>query len=114
MTPDRALQLQVLRDRVARIEGREGRGHGVLPFGDPRVDGCFPGGGLPLGRWHELTGEGMDAETGVSAAAFGVRISARLADRGQVVWVLQREDLHAPGLAGLGLPPGRFRRAFTR
>jgi protein ImuA len=108
MALDRARQLQTLRAQVARIEGREGRAAGVLPFGDPRVDGCLPGGGLPLGRWHELGGEGMDAETGVFAAAFGVRLTSRLADRGQVVWVLQREDLHAPGLAGLGLPPHRL------
>jgi protein ImuA len=69
MEADRAFQLQVLRDRMARIEGRDGRARGVLPFGDPRVDDCLPGGGLPLGRWHELVGEGMDVETGVSAAA---------------------------------------------
>src|SRR5687768_7410101 len=98
MTVERAMQLQVLRSQMARLEGRSGAGAGVLPFGDPRVDGRLPGGGLPLGRWHELAGEGMDLETGVSAAAFGVRVGARLAARGQVVWVLQRDDLHAPGL----------------
>ena len=108
MALERAGQLQALRSQLARIEGRSGPGAGVLPFGDPRVDGCLPGGGLPLGRWHELGGEGMELETAVSAAAFGVRISARLAARGEVVWVLQRDDLHAPGLAALGLPPHRL------
>ena len=108
MTAARARQLQALRDRVARIEGREAAAAGVLPFGDPRVDGCLPAGGLPLGRWHELAGEGMDHETGVAAAAFGARVCSRLAARGQVVWVLQREDLHAPGLAALGLPAHRL------
>ena len=102
------MQLQVLRSQVARIEGRSGPGAGVLPFGDGRVDRCLPGGGLPLGRWHELGGEGLERETGVSAAAFGARVSARLAVRGQVVWVLQRDDLHAPGLSALGLPPHRL------
>jgi protein ImuA len=108
MTAARAHALQALRDRVARIERRETAAAGVLPFGDPRVDGCFPAGGLPLGRWHELAGEGMDLETGVSAAAFGARVCSRLGARGQVVWVLQREDLHAPGLAALGLPAHRL------
>ena len=108
MTAARARELEALRARVARIEGREAAAAGVLPFGDARVDGCLPGGGLPLGRWHELAGEGTDLETGVSAAAFGARVCARLAGRGQVVWVLQREDLHAPGLAALGLPPHRL------
>jgi protein ImuA len=103
-----AQQLEALRARVARIEGRSGGCAGALPFGDPRVDGCLPTNGLPLGRWHELAGEGMDLETGVSAAAFGARVCSRLAARGQVVWVLQREDLHAPGLAALGLPPHRL------
>src|SRR3712207_2574337 len=103
MSPVRARQLEALRARVARIEGRETAAAGVLPFGDARVDGCLSG-GLPLGRWHELTGEGMDRETAVSAAAFGARVCSRLVGRGQVVWVLQREDLHGPGLAALGLP----------
>jgi protein ImuA len=108
MPPARARQLEALRARVARIEGRSAAAAGVLPFGDPRVDGCFSSGGLGLGRWHELAGEGMDLETGVAAAAFGARVCARLAARGQVVWVLQREDLHGPGLAALGLPPHRL------
>jgi protein ImuA len=108
MASARAQQLEALRARVARIEGRSGSCARVLPFGDARVDGCLPSGGLPLGRWHELAGEGMDLETGVSAAAFGARVCSRLAGRGQVVWVLQREDLHAPGLAALGLAPHRL------
>jgi protein ImuA len=72
------------------------------------VDACFPAGGLPLGRWHELAGEGMEAETAASAAAFGAALAARLARTGEVVWVLQRADLHAPGAAGLGIEPGRL------
>ena len=108
MPSSRTQQLESLRAQVARIKAREGPGRGVLAFGDSRVDGCLPEGGLPLGRWHELAGEGQDRETGVLAAAFGARLCARLAARGQVVWVLQREDLHAPGLAALGLPPHRL------
>ena len=106
MTPARASQLRALRARVASAEG--GRRHGVLPFGDGRVDSCFPGGGLPLGRWHELAGEGMEVETAACAAAFTAVLAARLAKAGEIVWVLQRPDLHAPGAAGLGVAPGRL------
>ncbi|HEX8570976.1 MAG TPA: protein imuA [Caulobacteraceae bacterium] len=106
MTPARASQLRALRARVAQAEG--GRRHGVLPFGDGRVDACFPAGGLPLGRWHELAGEGIEAETAACVAAFTAVLAARLAKTGEVVWVLQRPDLHAPGAAGLGVAPGRL------
>ena len=115
MTPARATQLRALRARVALTEGTA-RGRGVLSFGDGRVDACFPAGGLPLGRWHELAGEGMEAETGACAAAFAAVLAARLARAGggagevagEVVWVLQRADLHAPGAAALGVEPGRL------
>jgi protein ImuA len=108
MTSARASELRALRERVALVEGGSRREGAVLPFGDARVDGCFAGGGLPLARWHELSGEGLEAETGASAAAFGAALASRLSGKGEVVWVLQRADLHAPGAAGLGLPPGRL------
>jgi protein ImuA len=72
------------------------------------VDSRLPGGGLPLGRWHELAGAGLEAETAASTAAFAAALAARLAGAGEIVWVLQRADLHAPGAAALGLPPGRL------
>lgn len=104
-----AHRLRALRERVAALEGR-GRTPRVFAFGDARVDGRLPGGGLPLGRWHEVAGEGLEAETAAAPAAFVARLSARLtaasgAARGEVVWVLQRQDLHPPGLAALGLRP---------
>jgi len=76
----------------------------VLPFGDDRIDGLLPGGGLPLARWHEAGGEGLDVETAVSAAAFVAAVITPLARKGAVVWVMRRDDLHAPGLFGLGFP----------
>ncbi|NEX94056.1 protein imuA, partial [Caulobacter sp. 17J65-9] len=62
-----APRLAALRARVAALES-SGSALGVLPFGDARVDGCLAGGGLPLGRWHELGGEGMEAETAAAPA----------------------------------------------
>src|SRR5437868_6219867 len=47
-------KLEAVRARIAALE--TGADHGVLPFGDARLDRAFPGGGLPLGRWHEAGG----------------------------------------------------------
>lgn len=106
--------LRALRERLAAIEGGRRAGR-VLPFGDRRVDACLPGGGLPLGRWHEIVGEGMELETAAAPAAWSARLGSRLmgaqggagggAEGGEGVWILQCGDLHPPGLALLGLRP---------
>ena len=80
----------------------------VLGFGDPRIDGKLPGGGLALRSWHAFAGEGLDLETGAAGAAFIARLALPLAGRGELVWVLRRDDLYAPGLAGVGFPAERL------
>jgi protein ImuA len=95
-------KLRALRERVAAIEGG-GKTVRVQPFGDRRVDAHLPGGGLPLGRWHELAGAGMELETAAAPAAWSARLGARLAGEG--VWILQCADLHPPGLAAIGVRP---------
>jgi protein ImuA len=102
----REARFLAVRARIATLEG--GATAGVLPFGDRRIDGHLPGGGLPLGRWHEAAGGGMEIETAAVAAAFVAALAAPLAERGEVVWVMRRQDLYAPGLAGLGFPAGRL------
>ncbi len=77
----------------------------VLPFGDARIDALLPGGGLPLARWHEAGGEGLDVETAAASGAFVAALITPLARKAAVVWVMRRDDLHAPGLLGLGFPP---------
>jgi protein ImuA len=72
------------------------------------VDDCLPGGGLPLGRWHELTAAGMETETGAVTAGFAASLARPLARQGAVVWICRRDDLYAPGLAGLGFPAERL------
>ena len=124
----RAGVLGTLRARVAAIETSSKPGR-VLPLGDPRLDLNLPGGGLPLGRWHELVGEGLEAEDPAAVTGFAARLAAALSARngktrngktgngktgggetvgGETVWVLRRDDLYAPGLAGLGLDPARL------
>lgn len=101
----------------AKIAALEAAGRGVaetLPFGDPAIDRLLPGGGLPLGRWHELVGEGLEVETAAAPAAFAALMAAPLARRGEAVWVLRRDDLYAPGLAGLGFPADRLIQVCAR
>jgi protein ImuA len=105
---------RALRAKIAAIETR-GRGAAEsLPFGDGRIDDCLPLGGLPLGRWHEIAGSGMEVETAAAPAAFTALLASPLARRGEVVWVLRRDDLCAPGLLGLGFPPERLIQVCAR
>jgi protein ImuA len=114
MSDFRAGRLAAMRARIAAIEAGGRADSGVLAFGDPRIDGCLPGGGLPLGRWHEITGPGMEVETAAAPAAFTALLAAPLARRGEAVWVLRRDDLSAPGLSGLGFPPERLIQVCAR
>jgi len=108
----RAASLAAARAKVAALQGRGAFARAALPFGDARIDGAFPAGGLPLGCWHEVAGAGLEAETAAAPGAFVAALASRLAGRGPrrgaVVWVMRRDDLHAPGLAGLGFPTGRL------
>jgi protein ImuA len=114
MSDFRAGRIAAVRAKIAALEAA-GRGDSEsLPFGDARLDACFLGGGLPLGAWHELAGEGLESETAAAPAAFAALIAAPLARRGAAVWVLRRCDLHAPGLLGLGFPPQRLIQAAAR
>jgi protein ImuA len=104
----RQARLASLRAEIAALERALPTSGEVLPFGDARLDGCLPGGGLGLGRWHEFAGEGLELETAAAGASFVARLATPLARRGELVWVVRRDDLYAPGLAGLGFPPERL------
>ncbi len=108
MSDFRARQRAALAAKIAALETGGRADAGVLPFGHELIDGCLPGGGLPLGRWHEVVAGGMEAETSAAPAAFAALAAAPLAARGEAVWVQRRDDLWAPGLAGLGFPPEKL------
>jgi protein ImuA len=114
MSDFRAGRLAAMRAKIAAIEAGGRADSDSLPFGDPRIDDHLPGGGLPLGRWHEIGGPGMEAETAAAPAAFTALMAAPLARRGEAVWVLRRDDLCVPGLVGLGFPAERLIQVCAR
>lgn len=114
MSDFRARRLAVMRAKIATLESAGRAEADALPFGDDALDGRLSGGGLPLGRWHEITGAGLETETSAAPAAFAALLAAPLARKGEAVWVLRRDDLWAPGLAGLGFPPERLIQVCAR
>ena len=107
-------RLAALRAEIAALEGGARATSEVIAFGDARVDGRLPGGGLGLRAWHEFAGEGLELETAAASAGFVARLAAPLTGRGELVWVLRRDDLHAPGLASLGFPAERLIQVCAR
>ena len=108
MRPNRPnIRITELRDAIARLERGcvPSNAPPPLPFGLPGIDAALPGGGLPLGALHEVAGYGADIQHGAASALFAAGILARM--EGPVLWVLERRDLFAPGLAGAGLHPDR-------
>jgi protein ImuA len=108
----RGLMLADLRERIARMETGSARARSVLPFDARALDRHLPGRGLPLGCVHEFAGAGAAFEQAAAPISFVAGVLARL--RGPVLWCLARRDLFAPGLAGLGLSPGRVIYAESR
>jgi protein ImuA len=106
--------LPALRAQIAAMQAGTRTPSGVLPFGDPRIDDCFPAGGLQRGGWHEVGGAGLEDETSAAPAVFSALLLRPLASSGAVVWVMRRDDLHTPGLAGLGFPTGRLIQVKAR
>jgi protein ImuA len=101
--------LSALRQRLAPPPAR----NTVLPLGDERIDSVLPGGGLPLGRLHEMTSDGLAAETGIPGTVFIVSLLARLPPSSPVLWIAPCCDLYPPGLLEYGLDPGRLILART-
>ena len=97
--------IDLLREKVRRLEAADRRLAGVLPFGLPEMDARLPGGGLALGALHEVAGAGNGALDGAAAALFAAGIMGRT--NGQVLWCVRDQDLFAPGLEAAGLSADR-------
>jgi protein ImuA len=102
--------LALLRERLARLGGGDGSSSERFTLGDPALDGPL-GGGLQRGVLHEVFAQTQ--ADGPAATGFAVALAARAAGGAPVIWV--RQDfvdaeagaLHGPGLAAMGLDPGR-------
>ncbi len=97
--------IDLLREKIRRLEAGERRLAGVLPFGLAEMDARLPGGGLALGALHEVAGAGNGVLDGAAAALFTAGIMART--KGQILWCVRNQDLFAPGLAAAGLSADR-------
>jgi protein ImuA len=105
-TPRLAPRLAALRAQMAQLAPPGGRPAGApLRFDLPELDRHLPDGGLARGALHEVGSAGPELEHGAAAALFIAGLLART--RGPVLWVLERADLFAPGLAAAGLAPDR-------
>ena len=114
MAVPREARLAALKGQIAALEAGTRTPSPLLSLGDAAIDGCFPGGGLPSGCWHEVMGAGLEDETSAAPAAFVARLTRPLLKVGAVVWVMRRTDLFAPGLAGLGFPTQRLIQVKAR
>lgn len=95
--------LDGLRAQVRALEGRAGsdRALGRLALGVAAVDGVLNG-GFAFGRVHEMAGPAADG--------FAVALLASLGAEGAVLWCQdgrRGDPVYPPGLAALGLDPGR-------
>jgi len=91
--------------QIARLEGRETSRTATLTFGISEIDAALPAKGLVRSALHEVAGRGAEVEHGAAAALLIAGLLAHLP--GPVLWVTERKDLFAPGLAGAGLNPSR-------
>ena len=110
--------LATLKRRIAALEGHaSGRVDRLFTLGDDAIDVRL-GGGLAHGRLHEIfASEAVDVG---SAAGFALMLALRAASaRMPILWLREEAGerngvLHAPGLAAIGLDPGRLILAVAR
>lgn len=124
--PDPSL-LKALRARIDAIEraaaagpgatnGAHGQGAISVSLGDAEIDHALPWSGLPRGALHEIVPAGW--RDGAAAAGFCAALLVRLltgsGEDESVLWCARRDGLYdggvldGPGLAALGLDPGRL------
>ncbi|OYY67572.1 ImuA family protein [Sphingomonas sp. 28-63-12] len=104
--------IRMLRARIADVERARARDAPLLvPTGHAVIDAAI-GGGIMRARLHEIFAETID-DSG-SAAGFAAMLCVQLARPGATIFWLREQAaearggcLHAPGLAELGIDPGR-------
>ena len=106
-----AHDLDALRRQLSAFDRRVGPvAHDVAPLGYAPIDAAL-GGGLARGALHEVFAAAADA---AAATGFALALVLRAAGERPILWVRQdfsdveTGELYAPGLAELGLAPGRL------
>lgn len=106
--PDSSPSLARLKAQLASALPAAADDRACFALGAAAVDEPL-GGGLPRGRLHEIVAAAPD--DAASAAAFALLLAARASD-GPLLWIGERRRgqprLHPPGVAELGLDPGRL------
>ncbi len=105
-------EIKLLRARIAAVERQRAVATPALvPTGHAGIDSAI-GGGITRGRLHEIFAASVD-DSG-SAGGFAAMLGALLArPKSTIFWLREKSAearggcLHAPGLAELGLDPGR-------
>jgi len=108
-----SIPIAALRQRLALLarDGRDDR-CARLAFNVAAIDQRLDG-GLLVPALHEVTGATASASDEATATAFIAGLAARLGDA-PVLWAGRQRDLHAPGIAQLGLHPDRLIRVEAR
>lgn len=116
--PESVETIALLRQRIAAVERLRPAAPELVPIGHEGIDAAL-GGGLARARLHEIFAASED--DGGSAGGFAAMLACRIAGAGSdggaggrsIVWLREADAerrggcLHAPGLAELGLDPGR-------
>jgi protein ImuA len=77
-------------------------------LGLSEIDRHLARAGLGAGAVHEVAGNGLDEEQGAMGAGFLALWLRHCAPSRPILWATSHADLYPPGLAGLGLDPGRL------
>lgn len=112
MCADSLKPLADLRRQLALIEAGRDRPRPRLCFDVAAIDQRLDG-GLLIPALHEATGATASAGDEAAATAFIAGLAARLGSA-PVIWAGPQRDLHAPGIAQLGLHPDRLIRVEAR
>ena len=106
-SPVRSPQLQALIEQIHAIAPVTRSDAASLSFGIAAVDEKLAAGGLLSAALHEIAGETAAFGDDAAATLFAAGIAAR-ASQGDVLWIMSRPDLFAPGLACAGIPADRL------
>ena len=99
-------RLAIARPGAACARGRDEPSH--LRIGAPEIDRHLSLFGLAPGGVHEIAGSGPDEEQGAMGTGFLALWLRHCAPTLPILWASPHADLYPPGLAGLGLEPGRL------